>query len=62
MDVAFTAPSVTIVVEAESLADAWDRRYDLALKATPQEWEVHPQHVSALAPALGDQDAPSTGA
>lgn len=39
---------VTIEVEGESLDDVWDRRYDLAAAAEPEEWEVEPTSVTEL--------------
>jgi hypothetical protein len=48
LDVTFKAAPIQIVVEAASMKDAWERRYDLAVDAEPLEWEIHPDSVEAL--------------
>lgn len=45
MDVEFKAAPVQIEVEAESMNDAWERRYELAGKARIVEYQCYPVSV-----------------
>lgn len=53
LDVAFKCENATVVVEADSLADAWERRFELAADVDPPGWEVHPLGV---VPVRGGSD------
>lgn len=45
LTVGFRPSPVTIEVDAESMEDAWERRYELAGAAEPLEYEVIPESV-----------------
>jgi len=53
-EVSFKVATTTVVAEAASLKEAWERRYELAGVAEPGSWEVEPYTVVELPSVGGD--------
>lgn len=54
ISIAFRAEPVDVVVEAESMTDAWNRRREIAAEVRPTEWLPHTVCVAEYIP-LGDK-------